>query len=202
MNKHIIRGRDLDYARDRESDLRSTCLFFSRLRTFAFAVERARNRACPVCRFCLRTSLDHSAIDQHISSERHAFLYWIWFADWLVCAFSIVLFWQTLKGVCADRSDSARLDGCGAFGTYWHVVLPLVRPTLLIISLLTVMASAADLIAREVENLQGQAILIMTSYATMIVGSAIMTVPLFAIFFLARKLLPPSRSGAFQSAEE
>ena len=64
------------------------------------------------------------------------------------------------------------------------------------------MASAADFIAREVENLQGQAILIMTSYATMIVSSAIMTVPLFAIFFLERKLLPPSRSGAFQSAEE
>jgi ABC-type glycerol-3-phosphate transport system permease component len=128
--------------------------------------------------------------------------YWIWFADWLVCSFSIVLLWQTFKDICADRHDSARLDGCGAFGIYWHVVLPLVRPTLLIISLLTLMASAADFIAREVENLQGQAILIMTSYSTMIVSSAIMTVPLFAIFFLAKKLLPPSRNSAFQSAEE
>ena len=129
-------------------------------------------------------------------------LYWIWFADWLVCSFSIVLLWQTLKGICADRPDSAQLDGCGAFGIYWHVVLPLVRPTLLIISLLTLMASAADFIAREVENLQRQAILLMTSYSTMIVSSAIVTLPLFAIFFLAKKLLPPSRGGAFQTAEE
>ena len=158
----------------------------------AYAISRLQwsGRGIALVLFAVFVCAQVWIIPQSINTfllKRHALLYWIWFADWLVCAFSIVLFWQTLKGTYADRRDSARLDGCGAFGIYWHVVLPLVRPTLLIISLLTLMASAADFIARQVENLQGQAILLMTSYSTTIVSSAIMTVPLFAIFFLARR---------------
>jgi multiple sugar transport system permease protein len=120
-------------------------------------------------------------------------LYWIWFADWLICAFSIVLLWHSLNDTSPDRADAARMDGCGPFGIYWHVVLPLVRRTMLLLAILTLMAATGDLLARELENLQGQALYLVTSLSFLLVSSAIMTIPLIAIFFVARKLLPDAK---------
>ena len=117
--------------------------------------------------------------------------YWIWFANWLVCAFSILLLWQSLKDTSRDPADAARLDGCGSFGIYWHIVLPLVRRTMIFLAILTLMATAGDLLARGLENLQGQALYVVASLPFLMIGSAIMTIPLIAIFFVARKLLPP-----------
>jgi ABC-type glycerol-3-phosphate transport system permease component len=80
-------------------------------------------------------------------------LYWFWFANWLVSAFAIVFLNQTVRSISKDVVDSARLDGCGALGIYWHVLLPLVRPTFLLLGVLTVMANAGDLLARGTEIL-------------------------------------------------
>jgi multiple sugar transport system permease protein len=121
--------------------------------------------------------------------------YWIWFADWLTCAFSTVLLWHVLKDVPPDRADAAKIDGCSPLGIYWHVVLPLVRPTMLILGLLTLMANTAELLAREIENLQGQSTFIVTSIFAMILGSTIMALPLVAIFFIAKKILPAKKSS-------
>ena len=123
----------------------------------------------------------------------NAALYWMWFADWLVCAFSILLLWHSFEGISADRADAARMDGCGPFGIYWHIVLPLVSRTMLLLAILTVIATSGDLLARGLENLQGQALYIVTSLSFLIVSSAIMTIPLVAIFFLAKKLFPAQK---------
>ena len=37
--------------------------------------------------------------------------------------------------------DAARLDGCGFFRIYWHIMLPLVRPTLAAIAIFTFLAT-------------------------------------------------------------
>lgn len=73
-----------------------------------------------------------------ISSASYA----LCFGNWLVSAFAILLFCQTVKGISRQLEDSARLDGCSSFGIYRHVVLPLVRWELGFIALLTVMATA------------------------------------------------------------
>ena len=124
----------------------------------------------------------------------NALLYWIWFADWLVSAFSIVLLWHGLKNSSRDRMDAARLDGCGPFGIYWHVVLPLVSRMILLIAILTLMATSGDLLARGLEHIQGRALYIVPSLSFLIVSSAVMTIPLIAIFFLVRRFssLPSS----------
>src|SRR5438128_282014 len=66
------------------------------------------------------TGLDYSIVQ---TATSYSFL----FGDWLVSAFAIILFCQTVKDIPRQLEDSARLDGCGWFGIYWHVVLPLVR---------------------------------------------------------------------------
>jgi raffinose/stachyose/melibiose transport system permease protein len=41
---------------------------------------------------------------------------------------AIFLFTEFLRSVPADYEEAASLDGAGRWGTYWHVVLPMVRP--------------------------------------------------------------------------
>ena len=43
--------------------------------------------------------------------------YPLFFGNWLASAFSIILFCQTVKSIPRQLEDSARLDGCGWFGT-------------------------------------------------------------------------------------
>jgi ABC-type glycerol-3-phosphate transport system permease component len=166
------------------------------LLAYAIARLRWRGRGIPFVLLAIILCAQAWLVPQLISRfalDLNAVLYWIWFADWLVCAFSILLLWQTLKNISRDCVDAARMDGCGAFGIYWHVVLPLVRPTLLFLAILTLMATAGDLLARGLEHFQGQALYIVTSLSFLIVSSAIMTIPLIVIFFAARRLLPAQK---------
>jgi multiple sugar transport system permease protein len=110
-------------------------------------------------------------------------LYWIWFADWSVGAFSIVLLWHSLKDSSRDRADAARMDGCGPFGVYWHIVLPLVRQALFLLAIFNLMASAADLLADGLEiDRVGLLHIIHPTLFLLIFSSALMTIPLIAIF--------------------
>lgn len=68
--------------------------------------------------------------------------YSLCFGNWLVSAFALVLFCQTVKGMPLELEDSARLDGCSSFGVYRHVILPLVRRQFGLIAILIVMATA------------------------------------------------------------
>lgn len=54
-----------------------------------------------------------------------------------VDAFFIFLMVQFMRGVPADLDDAARLDGCGPYRTYWHIILPLVRPALITTAIFT-----------------------------------------------------------------
>ena len=68
--------------------------------------------------------------------------YFLCFGNWLVSAFGIAFFCQTAGRIPRQLEDSARLDGCGRFGIYWHILLPLVRRELALLAILTVMATA------------------------------------------------------------
>jgi ABC-type glycerol-3-phosphate transport system permease component len=130
---------------------------------------------------------------------RNAPLYWFWFADWLVSAFAIVFLNQTVRRISKDVVDSARLDGCGGLGIYSHVLLPMVRPTLLFLAILTLMANAGDLLATGTELLRtGTLAVLVPNLLFFIVCSLVMTTPLVVIFFLAHKF-PPAPTHCAES---
>ena len=52
-------------------------------------------------------------------------------------AFSIFLLRQFFRGLPRELDDAARIDGCRDWGIYWHIMLPLSRPVLLSVTLLT-----------------------------------------------------------------
>lgn len=121
--------------------------------------------------------------------------YSLCFGNWLVGTFAIVLFCQTVKGIPRQLEDSARLDGCSWFGTFWYVVLPFVRHHLSFIAILTVMATALPVWA----NLTGPTGIDLQpffgfvrggtygSITTMLAASAITSLPVIAIFFAAKR---------------
>jgi multiple sugar transport system permease protein len=52
-------------------------------------------------------------------------------------SFFIFLMVQFMRGVPRDLDEAATLDGCGPYRTYWHIVLPLVRPALITTAIFT-----------------------------------------------------------------
>ncbi|HCQ04674.1 MAG TPA: sugar ABC transporter ATP-binding protein, partial [Candidatus Latescibacteria bacterium] len=59
-------------------------------------------------------------------------------------AFFIFLLRQFMKGIPRDLEDSARIDGCGFLRIYWHIILPLIKPSLATIAIFTFMATWND----------------------------------------------------------
>lgn len=126
--------------------------------------------------------------------------YTLWFGNWIVCGFALVVLSRTAKRIPAQLADSARLDGLGAFGTWRHVVWPFVRRDLGLLALFTVMATLlpywafinlpeADksiVLFQRFFSLQGR-------IALMTLGSLIGALPLIAVFFLEGRALSRPR---------
>jgi multiple sugar transport system permease protein len=53
-----------------------------------------------------------------------------WFAQGLRGAFFIFIFRQAFKSLPYELEEAARVDGAGPFQIFWRVMLPLVRPSI------------------------------------------------------------------------
>jgi multiple sugar transport system permease protein len=134
----------------------------------------------------------------HSSSARPA-SYSLWFCNWLVSAFAVVVFCQTVKGIPRQLEDSARLDGCGWFGIYWHVLLALVKRELGIIAFLTVMAPSVHFMTPI--TVEGGIMIpppptgfaeLPAGISTILMAAAfslLVTLPVIAIFLFAKRYL-------------
>jgi ABC-type glycerol-3-phosphate transport system permease component len=71
----------------------------------------------------------------------------LWIASFVAPAFYVFLLRQFFKGIPRDLEDAARLDGCGSLRIYWHIMLPLVRPTLAAIAIFTFLATWNEFMA-------------------------------------------------------
>ncbi len=68
-------------------------------------------------------------------------------AVWLpssASAFNVLLVSRFLRSIPPDLFDAARIDGAGALRIFWSVVLPLSRPILGVVSLLTIIGAYKD----------------------------------------------------------
>ena len=54
-------------------------------------------------------------------------------------AFAIFWMRQVISGVPDDLLDAARIDGCSEIGIYWRVIVPVIRPGLAGLAVLTIM---------------------------------------------------------------
>ena len=113
-------------------------------------------------------------------------------------AFFIFLLRQFMKGIPRDLEDSARLDGCGFLRIYWHIILPLIKPSLATIAIFTFMATWNDFMGPLVYiadqrlyplafGLYAFAVQVNNNPALTMAAGLLMTLPIIVLFFFAQR---------------
>lgn len=64
----------------------------------------------------------------------------LWVPAFFGNAWSIFVIRQYMRSFPRDLDDAARIDGCGYFGIYRHVILPLSKPVLMVVAVFTTVA--------------------------------------------------------------
>ena len=124
-------------------------------------------------------------------------------------AFGIFLMRQFAStAVPRELIEAARMDGCGEFAIYWRIVLPLLKPALGTLGLITFIASWNNFIGplivmRTADNytlplaLRSLQSPVNTEWGALMAGSAIATIPLLILFAISsRQLIAGLTSGA------
>jgi multiple sugar transport system permease protein len=107
------------------------------------------------------------------------------FCNWLISGFSVIVLCQAVRWMPRQLEDSARLDGCGWFGIYWHVLLPLVKRELSLIVFLTVLGTSillAGLLALRNES----GVSLALSLGLLIGASLVASLSVIAVFLFVK----------------
>lgn len=137
--------------------------------------------------------------------------YWAMIVPGAANAFGI--FWMrqaTLQSVHRDLVHAARIDGCSEFGIYWHVALPMLRPSMAALGILVLIGNWNNLmwaliVLREehmytlpltIYLLQGE---MRTPYGQVMAASLLATLPLVIAFLLfQRQFIQGISAGALK----
>ena len=178
-------------------------IFSSSLVAYAFARLNWPGRD-----FCFVLMLSGMMVPAQVTMIPH-FLIWknlgaydtlspLWLGSAFGSAFFIFLMRQTLLGIPRDLEDAARIDGCGFFRIYWHIMLPLVGPSLAAIAIFTFMGCWNDFMGPLIYladqrlyplafGLYAFSVQVGSNNILTMAASLIMTVPVIIIFFFAQK---------------
>jgi len=124
----------------------------------------------------------------------------LWAPSFFAGAFGVFLLRQFFLTVPAELEDAAKIDGCGYFAIYWRVMLPLIKPALAALTVMTFMGSW--------NNFMGPLIYISSpehmtlAYALqlfqgvhggepgmMMAGATMVTIPVILAFFVSQKYM-------------
>lgn len=120
------------------------------------------------------------------------------FVPWLASAFGIFLMRQFFLSLPRELEEAARLDGCGTFGAFRRVVLPLAKPALATLAVFTLLGSWNDLVWPLIAisddrwytlqvgltTFQGTR---RTQFELLMAGNVVATMPLLIGFVLAQR---------------
>lgn len=120
--------------------------------------------------------------------------YALWFGNWLVSGFGVALFLKSAAQIPVALGDAARMDGLSGLSTWHHAVLPFVRRDLIILGILTVMATLLPLWGVINQPEAGKVITIFERGSTlaqhlvaMVAASVVGVIPLIVIFLTGKK---------------
>lgn len=68
----------------------------------------------------------------------------LWVGSFCAGAFNVFLLRQFFMTIPKDLSDAARIDGCSEFRIFWQIMLPLCRPSLMVVGLFQFMGTWND----------------------------------------------------------
>ena len=113
-------------------------------------------------------------------------------------AFAIFLMRQFFLTIPRDLSDAARIDGCGPWGVYARIVMPLSKPVVATVALFTFLGSWNDYMGpliylADPKNFTLSLGLAMFNsqygsfHGQLMAVTTVMTVPILVLFFLAQR---------------
>jgi multiple sugar transport system permease protein len=116
----------------------------------------------------------------------------------LFSAFGVFLLRQFFLALPRELEDAARTDGCNPLQTYWYIMLPLVRPGLIALGVLTTIWSWNDLLWPLIVNtdpdkmplsaglasLQGQR---LTDFPVLMAGALLASLPMIVLFTVMQR---------------
>jgi len=76
---------------------------------------------------------------------------------WQDFGYNLVIFIAALQGIPREIRDSARVDGANAWHEFWRITLPLLKPTLLFVCVLTMLSSLQVFVIFDVMTRGGPA---------------------------------------------
>ncbi|MFY0409424.1 carbohydrate ABC transporter permease [Solicola sp. PLA-1-18] len=114
------------------------------------------------------------------------------------------------ESIPVSVEEQARIDGAGTFRTFWSIVLPMARPAVMTIVILSFQASWNELnhfivstqspelttLTKGVANLASGALSQGTQYPLKLAAAAVMTLPVAVVFFVFQKRIMNASAGA------
>ncbi len=128
----------------------------------------------------------------------------------LVDAAGVFIMKNFFESIPRSVEEAARIDGAGTFRIYWSIVLPMARPALMTIVILSFQGSWNELahfivaanspalttLTKGVAQLASGALSSGTQYPIKLAAAAIMTIPVAIVFFVFQKRLMNVSAGA------
>jgi ABC-type glycerol-3-phosphate transport system permease component len=113
-------------------------------------------------------------------------------------AFNIFLMRQFFRSIPAELSDAATIDGCNEFQIYWKIMMPLAKPALVSIGILSFLGTWNDFVGPLLYikspdlftvsiGLAGFRSIMRSRWDLLMAASTAMTVPVVALFFAAQR---------------
>ncbi|NWK56595.1 ABC transporter permease subunit [Verrucomicrobiaceae bacterium N1E253] len=133
----------------------------------------------------------------------------IWVPTWFGIAFFIFLMVQQMKSIPRDLEEAAEIDGMNPLQTWYYVIVPLVKPAMAAIAIMSFMASWNEFMAplvylRDMGRFPlSVGIYAMAADETMthdmpliLAGNLLMTLPVIIIFFFCQRYFIQGVSSA------
>jgi multiple sugar transport system permease protein len=128
----------------------------------------------------------------------------------LVDAAGVFIMKNFFESIPPSVEEQARIDGAGAFRVFWSIVLPMARPALITIIILSFQGSWNELshfivstqspelttLTKGVASLASGQLDQGTQYPLKLAAAAIMTIPVAVLFFIFQKRIMNTSEGA------
>jgi ABC-type glycerol-3-phosphate transport system permease component len=113
--------------------------------------------------------------------------------------FFIFMLRQFFTSIPSELEDAAFIDGCSEFGTFWRIILPLMKPPLVAMSLFTFLWSWNDFLGPLI-YLQKDAVKTLqlgllafqqeftVAFELLMAASVLITLPCLIVFFLGQRI--------------
>ena len=122
----------------------------------------------------------------------------LWVPAFAGTPFYIFLLRQFMLGIPRELEEAAKIDGCGWFGIYFRIVMPLMKPALATVAIFTFLATwnefMGPLIYLSDERLYPLSLGLFkfrsqyeSEFGMLMAASTLMTLPVIALFFLCQR---------------